>query len=180
MADDLAMMPWTISMRNLTNRHYMPTALTITGAPIRTDLKLYELPRAIAQEAPHLVVFEFQPIPGRIMGAAFDWMAVLDITADLLGIAGGLWAVYEKLIKKRKKPRAKQSPGFLIQVKNEKHTFVQFLIQEGTTKDAFIEEFTRTVSALRASESGQSAEAIIEFYEGSESHRRVSGERRNG
>ena len=132
------------------------------------------MPRALAEEAPGLVVFEFQPIPGQITAAAFDWVAVLDIAADLFGIAGALWAVYEKLIKARRKPSAGQPPGFLIQVKNEKHTFVQFVIQEGRTKEAFTEEFTRTVSALRASETGQSAEAIIEFYEGSESHRRAS------
>jgi hypothetical protein len=166
-------------LRNLMNRHYMPAALTIVGAPMRTDLKLYELPRTLAEQAPSLVVFEFQPIPGQTMGAAFDWVAVLDITADLFGIAGALWAVYEKLIKKRKKPSAGQPPGFLIQVRNEKHTFVQFLIQESTTKEAFTEEFTRTVSALRASETGQSTEAIIEFYEGSESHRRVSDARKD-
>jgi len=42
------------------------------------------------------------------MGAAFDWVAVLDITVDLLTIGGALWAVYEKLIKRRKKPGAGQ------------------------------------------------------------------------
>jgi hypothetical protein len=38
------------------------------------------------------------------MGAAFDWVAVLDITVDLLTIGGALSGVYEKLIKRRKKP----------------------------------------------------------------------------
>jgi len=42
------------------------------------------------------------------MGAAFDWVAVLDITVGLLTISGALWAVYEKLIKRRKKPGAGQ------------------------------------------------------------------------
>jgi len=156
----------------------MPAALTIVGTPIRADVKLNELPRALAEETPHLVVFKWQPIPGRIMGAAFDWVAVLDITADLLTIGAALWAVYEKLIKRRKKPGG-QPPGFLIQVENEKQTFVQLVIQEGTTKEAFTEEFTRTVSALRASETGQSAKAIIEIYERSECHRRVSPVRKD-
>ena len=42
------------------------------------------------------------------MGAAFDWVAVLDITVDLLTIGGALSGVYEKLIKRRKKPGAGQ------------------------------------------------------------------------
>jgi hypothetical protein len=157
----------------------MPAALTIIGTPMRADLKLNELPRALAEETQHLVVFEWQPIPGQIMGAAFDWVAVLDITADLLAIGGALWAVYEKVIKRRKKPGAKAPPGFLIQVKSEHQTSVQLIIHEATTKEAFTEEFTRLASALRASETGPSAEAIIERYERSESHRRVSRVRRD-
>jgi len=84
----------------------MAAALTIVGTPIRADIKLNEFPRA--DETPYLVVFEWQPIPGRIMGAAFDWVAVLDITVDLLTIGGALSGVYEKLIKRRKKPGAGQ------------------------------------------------------------------------
>jgi hypothetical protein len=88
------------------HRHDMAAALTIVGTPIRADIKLNEFPRA--DETPYLVVFEWQPIPGRIMGAAFDWVAVLDITVDLLTIGGALSGVYEKLIKRRKKPGAGQ------------------------------------------------------------------------
>jgi hypothetical protein len=157
----------------------MPTALTILGASMRADTKLNEVPRALAEETPHLVVFEWQPIPGRLMGGAFDWVAVLDITADLVAIAGALWAVYQKLIKNRREPGAKERPALRIRVENEKQTFVRFIIQEGTTKEAFTEEFTRTVSALRASGTDQSAEAIIESYEKSEVYRRVSRVRRD-
>lgn len=153
----------------------MPSALAIVGTPIRTDLTLNELPRALAAESPELVVYEWKPIPGRIMGAAFDWVAVLGITADLLAVAGALWTVYERFIKARAVAETKQPPALLIQVqvKNEQHTFVQFVIQEGASKDAFAEEFVRTTSALRASESGASEETIIETYESSVSHRRV-------
>ena len=151
----------------------MKSTLTIVGTPMRTDLKLNELPRALADEAPSLVVYEWQPIPGRIMGAAFDWVAVLGTAADILAVAGALWTVYEKLIRQRKKPEAKQPPGFLIQVKTEHETFVQLVIQEGTEKEVFIEEFNRTVSALRASESSEPEVTVIERYEHSESHRRV-------
>jgi hypothetical protein len=107
----------------------------------------------------------------------FDWVAVLDITGDLVAIAGALWAVYEKLIKRRKEPGAEKPPAFSIRVENEKQTFVHLTIHEGTTME-FIEEFTRIVSALRASETGQSAEAMIEFYERSEYYR-VSRVRRD-
>jgi hypothetical protein len=60
-----------------------------------------------------------------------------------------------------------------VQVKTEQQTFVQLIIEEGTTKETFTEEFTRTVSVLRASEGSHSEEAIIEEYERSESYRRV-------
>jgi len=149
----------------------MPAALTIVGAPVRTSLRLNELPRALAQEAPDLVVFERSPVPGRIMGAAFDWVAVLGTTADLLAIAGALWAVYVKVVKPRK--AQDKPPAFLIQVKTQEHTFVQLLIQENTTEEVFVEEFCRTVTVLRAGAEGESTEVVVEKYANSEEFRRV-------
>jgi hypothetical protein len=157
----------------------MPTSpVTLFGTAIRADLEPNELPRTLAAERPDMVVFEWRLIPGTIAGASFDWLAVISVTADLLGIAGALWAVYERLIKNRKKKTFENPPVFLIEVSNQQQTTVRFLIQEGTTKATFIEEFRRTVSALRASEGAKSEDAIIEEYERSESHRRVrmSGE----
>jgi hypothetical protein len=151
----------------------MSSALTIVGIPMQADLRLNELPQALANESSELVVFEWSPIPGRIMGAAFDWVAVLGTTADLIAVAGALWAVYEKIIKNRKKPGAPKAPEFLIQVKTQHETFVQLIIKTDTTKEIFVDEFTQTVSALRSSANGESEQSIIETYEKSESHRRV-------
>jgi len=151
----------------------MLSTLTIVGIPIRADIKLHELPCALAQECPDLVVFERRLVPGRIMAAAFDWVAVLSTTADLLAIAGALWTVYTNLIQKRKRPDAKESPAFFIQVKTEQQTFVQLVIDKDTTRETFTEEFTETVSGLRAAEGSHSKETIIEEYERSESYRRV-------
>lgn len=88
----------------------MPHELRIVGTPIRTDLRLHELPRFIAVQAPDLPVYEWHPTPGRIMGAAFDWVAVLGTTADLIAVAGALWVAYEHLIKKRRKPSEEKPP----------------------------------------------------------------------
>jgi hypothetical protein len=151
----------------------MPTALTLVGNAIRADLALNELPRAIAAENPDLVVFEWRSVPGVIEGAAFDWVAVLSVSADLLAIAGALWTVYEKLIKKRRQKKFENSPVFLIEVSNQQNTTVRFLIEESTRREIFVEEFQRTVSALRASEAAKSEEIIVEEYERSELHRRV-------
>ena len=147
--------------------------LRIVGTPIRTDLKLNELPRFLAEQAPDLVVYEWRPIPGRIMGAAFDWVAILGTTADLLAIGGALWATYEHLIKKRKKPSDAKPPAFLIQVKARNETFVQLMIEEGTEREEFIQEFTQVVSSLRVSSNVEATESAVEIYESSESHVRV-------
>jgi hypothetical protein len=157
----------------LVRRRHMPTPLILVGNAIRADLALNELPRTIAAEDSDIVVFEWRSIPGVIAGAAFDWVAVLSVAADLLAVAGALWAAYEKLIKKRRQKKFENPPAFLIEVSNQQNTTVRFLIQEGTSREIFVEEFQRTVSALRASEASKSEETIIEEYERSESHKRV-------
>jgi len=157
----------------------MPTPLTLVGSAIRADLALNELPRTLAAERSDMVVFEWRPIPGAITGAAFDWVAVISVAADLLAIAGALWTAYEKLIKKRKDKKFDNPPAFLIEISNQQETTVRLLIQEGTAKATFIEEFHRTVSALRAAEGIKSEDTIIEQYEHSESHRRVRIGREN-
>lgn len=109
----------------------MPRELRIVGTPLRADLLLHELPRFFATQVPDLPVYEWHPTPGRITGAAFDWVAVLGTTADLIAVAGALWATYEHLIKTRKKPDEEKPPMFLIQVKTRSETFVQFTIEMG-------------------------------------------------
>ena len=95
------------------------------------------------------------------------------ITADLLGIGGALWATYEHLIKKRKKPNDVKPPAFLIQVKTEKETLVQLMIEEGTEREEFIQKFTKVVSSLRVSSNVEATESAVEIYELSESYVRV-------
>ena len=151
----------------------MPTPLTLVGNAIRSDLALNELPRTIAAEDSDIVIFEWRSTPGVIAGAAFDWVAVLGVSADLLAIASALWTVYEKLIKKRRQKKLENPPAFLIEVSNQQHTTARFLIEESTSREIFVEEFLRTVSALRASGAGKSEQDIIEEYERSDSHRRV-------
>ena len=76
------------------------------------------------------------------MAAAFDWVAVLDTTVDLLTIGGALSGVYEKLIKRRKKPGAGQplTPALLRldpmfdPLRNDPR--FQKLVEDGAPKEA--------------------------------------------
>ncbi|MCX5721490.1 MAG: hypothetical protein NT179_05605 [Nitrospirae bacterium] len=151
----------------------MPQELSLVGASIRADVQLNELPRFLAEQSPDLPVYEWRPRPGVIAGAAFDWVAVLGITADLIEVGGMLWAAYEHLIKKRKKVTDVKQAAFLIQVKTRSGTFVQFTIEDGQQREIFIQEFTHVVSSLRESSDSPSTESLIEVLESSETLARV-------
>jgi hypothetical protein len=151
----------------------MPQELELVGTPIRVKLQSNELARFLATQAPDLPVFEYKPRPGVIMGAAFDWVAVLGTTADLIAIGGALWATYEYVVKKRSEKEATNSPMFLVQVKTRSGTFVQFTIEQGQDREVFVQEFTQVVSSLQSSAEGNQDESLVEHFESSETLVRV-------
>ncbi len=144
---------------------------------MRVALARGELSDFLADQAPDVPVYQVRPVPGQIMASAFDWVAVLGTTADVIAVAGLFWAAYEKLIKQRKKPAAQEEPGLLLQIKTSHRTFSQIVIDDGVTKAMFVEEFLESVTTLRESSVGETDASVLERYEKSEIHRRVkSGE----
>lgn len=62
--------------------------LWIVGTSIDADIRASDIAEFVATEAPDLPIYMFRPTPGVIMGAAFDWTAILGVTADIIGVAG--------------------------------------------------------------------------------------------
>ena len=151
----------------------MTAPLIIVGGPMRADLKRGELSHALAQQAPELAVYQRIPIPGRVVANAFDWIAVLGTTADLLDIAAAIWAVYTKIRSSKTKSEEARPPGLFIQVKNAQHEFVQVVIDENTTEEVFVEEFRTKVSILRETTQDGQNEVTFEEYENTKYFKRV-------
>jgi len=85
------------------------------------------------------------------MAAAFDWQAVLGVTASALAIGQALWAAYQKFIKPLRDQGAKEAFLF-VAVKNEKKEFVQFSLGKGhDTEETFVREFSQKVEEIRIS-----------------------------
>src|SRR6266487_2872844 len=106
--------------------------------------------------------YKLSPPPGVILGAAFDWQAILGVTASALAIGQALWAAYVKFVQPKKK---KGDGTFLfVAVNTADRRFVQFTIgRENQDKEAFIQEFTEKVEQLRVS--SPDAELVAEKRE---------------
>lgn len=71
--------------------------------------------------------YKLSPPPGSTMAAAFDWQAILGVTASVIAIGQALWAAYQKFIKPLRNNGS--SDAFLfVAVKNERKEFVQFTL----------------------------------------------------
>jgi hypothetical protein len=151
----------------------MTAPLIIVGGPMRAELTRGEFPHALAEQAPDLAVYQRIPIPGRVVANAFDWVAVLGTTADLLAVAGAIWAIYSKIRSSKTKSEQAGPPGLFIQVKNAQHGFVQVVIDENTTEEVFVEEFRTKVSILRETSGDERNEATFEEYENTKYFKRV-------
>ena len=95
--------------------------------------------------------YRMAPPPGSTMGAAFDWQAVLGVTASVLAIGQALWAAYVKFIKPIR-DRGSNDAFLFVAVKNERKEFVQFSLgREHDTEEAFVREFSEKVERIRIS-----------------------------
>lgn len=140
---------------------------------MRANLGRGELSHALAEQAPDLEVYDRIPVPGRVLANAFDWVAVLGTTADLLAIAGAIWAVYTKIRSSKAKSKDARPPGLFIQVKNAQHEFVQIVIDENITEEIFVEEFKSKVSILRKTTLEGRSEVSFEEYENTQYYKRI-------
>ena len=148
--------------------------LRIVGASIDADVRASEIAQFVATKATDLPIYIFRPTPGVIMGAAFDWTAILGVAADIIGIAGAFWAAYEHLIRKRTAKDAKKPPKFMLQVKAEPYAFVQIIINSDTTQEEFVQQFVQAVDKLRdTADVAESGKSIQESYDASPNQERV-------
>lgn len=147
--------------------------LRIVGTSIESDVSASEVAESVATQAPDVPVYIFRPTPGVIMGAAFDWTAILGIAANAVQVAGAFWAVYAFVIKKRSSPNTNKPPSFLLQVKAEPHSFVQIVINSSTTQEQFVQEFTQAVTKLRSADQPSRDQSVQDSYEASPNQVRV-------
>lgn len=147
--------------------------LRIVGTIIESDVSASEVAESVATQVPDMPVYIFRPTPGVIMGAAFDWTAVLGIAANAVQVAGAFWAVYAFVIKKRSSVNATKPPWFLLQVKAEPHSFVQIIINNDTTQEEFVQNFTQAVSKLRSADQPGDSQSVQSSYEASPNQVRV-------
>ena len=140
---------------------------------MRADLNRGELSYALAEQAHELAVYQRIPVPGRVVANAFDWVAILGTTADLLAVAGAIWAVYTNLRNSKTKSEEARPPGLFIQIKNAEHGFVQVVMDENTTEETFIKEFHTKVSVLRETTGEGASEVVLEEYENTKYFKRI-------
>lgn len=95
--------------------------------------------------------YRLVPPPGSTVAAAFDWQAVLGVTASALAIGQALWAAYQKFVKPLRDSGS--SDAFLfVAVKNERKEFIQFALgKDHDSEESFVREFSEKVEQIRIS-----------------------------
>jgi hypothetical protein len=149
------------------------TDLRIVGITTAAHGSSGEFAQLLANEAPDLPIYVFRPTPGVIMGAAFDWTVVLSAAANVVAVAGGIWAAYKHFAKKHPSSGAANTPQVILQVKAEPHSFVQIVVNNATTQEQFTTQFVDGVSKLRALGDPEQNRAISASYEASPNEIRV-------
>jgi hypothetical protein len=120
-------------------------ALANTGGEVSSN----DLLTFLKENTQDVEYYRFSPPPGSIVAVAFDWIAVLGVTASSIEIARALWAAYRKFIKPLKE-KGRDSSFLFVAVKNKDNEFVQFSIgQKDNNKEDFIMEFSDKIEKLR-------------------------------
>jgi hypothetical protein len=136
----------------LTRLNDMKHKVVISGALANcgNEASTEELLTFLKSQTRNVDYYKLSPPPGVIMGAAFDWQAILGVTASALAIGQALWAAYVKFVRPKKK---KEDGAFLfVALKTADRRFVQFILgREHQDKEVFIQEFTEKVEQLRVS-----------------------------
>ncbi len=122
-------------------------ALANVHGSVSTDVFL----RFLAEKVPNGHYFMVQPPPGIAMTAAIDWRIVLDDAAAIAALAMALWSGYESFMQHLQGQDPLSSAGIVVQMKNEKGEFDQFIIgKEIREKEVLMhrmKESTRTLSS---------------------------------
>lgn len=120
-------------------------ALTHVNGAISTE----EFVGLLAGEVPVGQCFIVDPPPGITMTAAMDWRIVVEDLATITAIATALWDAYTGRVQPLQKDRGTSSAGLLVQIKNAKGAFDQFLVGRDITDcEALVHRMEETARIL--------------------------------
>ncbi|NQT61938.1 MAG: hypothetical protein HQ556_03170 [Candidatus Marinimicrobia bacterium] len=119
-----------------------------------------ELLQFLQSETNELDFYRPIPRPGVIQSAAFDWSAVINLTASSITIASILWIAYLKFIKPALTAGNDQAELF-IALDNDNDNSTSFVLSGAPIdKDSFIIEFSETIETMRKDQSVEESERI--------------------
>ncbi len=100
--------------------------------------------RFLADRVPDGHYFLVDPPPGITMTAAIDWRVVLPDAGGVAPLTTALWSGYETLV-----GRAAPGAGILIQIKNTRGQYDQFVLGREITEEAvFVHRMKESVRLL--------------------------------
>jgi len=113
-----------------------------------------ELIDFLKPQAKGVVFYRLVPPPGVHMNAAFDWQAVLGVTASAIAIGQLLWAGYVKYIRPQQE-KGKEDAFLYVSIQDGENDHVQFAAgREYKDKEEFVREFSVKTETIRISKNG--------------------------
>ena len=125
------------------------SAIFLQAALANTGIKnsSQELGAFLKSRMPNIEI-QKQPIPpGSIMGAPFDWQAMIGTAADLITVAGVLWAAYDKYIVPRQ--QEKKNVFIFVRVFNVRNDTHILLNSDFKDEESFTKAFHESVEKIR-------------------------------
>ena len=105
----------------------------------------------------HIPVYKYVPQAGEIR-ASLDWVALLGITADIIGVGGALWAAYERYIKPKRERDSGSKVMLVINISDDNSRNAQLILGDASAeREVFIETFRHSLTALREEVSSEDA-----------------------
>ena len=135
-------------------------AITIQGALANTkgELSSEDLLEFLKDNLDDTEYFKLSPPPGAVMNAAFDWVAILGVTASAISIAQVFWSAYKKFIIPLRK-RGNHDSFLFISLKNNENKRLQFSVgKQHDNEEEFIFEFSQEIEKLRINSNEQTVE----------------------
>ena len=147
---------------------------TIHGSDeIQQEIKAIDVAEYIGSGIDNVDVYYFQPEPGEMYNAGFNWQLVLSTAADVIAVGGVLWAAYEKFFatRKKKSETTDSTDALYILVGYPEGQHFEFhLGKDAVDREKFIELFTKAVSeAQKSPQHKQMVKTIIKELDKSKS-----------
>ncbi len=120
--------------------------LVISGAIANFNaIKSEEFLKKLLDKVSDIELYKFNPTPGRIYNAAFDWKIIGNISA-ILGILGFVWEFYDKEIAPKKEKDS--NSGIVIMFNNYNTTNNIWIGNDVKTKAEFEQRITPIIDSL--------------------------------